>query len=114
VTPSQWSQSIMQYEHKGIYYFFQKRGKKWKLVTCYAKPLKLEKVPLPPQVLEEHNLAREKVQSDLSSWTSNTVIVVDTSGSMRESDMWGTKNRYVIRFNTFMSMLQSLPALTQV
>ncbi|GKZ00218.1 hypothetical protein MPSEU_000974700 [Mayamaea pseudoterrestris] len=44
-------------------------------------------------MLEDHIQAREKIQKDLPSWTSNTVMVVDTSGSMRESDLWGTRNR---------------------
>mmetsp|Transcript_14738 Transcript_14738/g.27717 ORF Transcript_14738/g.27717 Transcript_14738/m.27717 type:complete len:294 (+) Transcript_14738:622-1503(+) len=30
---------------------------------------------------------------DPSCWKSNTVIVVDTSGSMRESDVWGARSR---------------------
>jgi hypothetical protein len=34
-----------------------------------------------------------QIQNDYEFWTSNTVIVVDTSGSMKESDVWGTRHR---------------------
>jgi hypothetical protein len=82
---------VVKYEYKDIFYFFNERS--GELVTCYAKPLTLEKVATTPTMSSEHRQARSSLQSDLSSWTSNTVMVVDTSGSMRESDMWGTRNR---------------------
>ena len=40
-----------------------------------------------------HQTAVQRVRNDLSYRTSHTVIVVDTSGSMNTSDMWGTRNR---------------------
>lgn len=62
-------------------------------VTSYATPLKLEQVNVTPTMLEEHREAQKRIKKDLFSWTSNTVIVVDTSGSMGKSDMWGTRHR---------------------
>jgi Alpha-kinase family len=62
-------------------------------VTSYAKPLILQKVPATATRLIEHDKAQMLAWKDPNSWTSNTVIVVDTSGSMRESDVWGTRDR---------------------
>lgn len=91
IQPCTWS-GVVKYHYKDIYYFF-KRGKKGPLVTCYPKPLALKKVQVTQPMLDDHAKACAAIQEDLSSWTSNTVIVVDASGSMRESDMWGTRNR---------------------
>ena len=62
-------------------------------VTSYAVPLKLDLVPVSADMRENHKRAYIKVQDDLDMWTSNTVLVVDTSGSMGKSDMWGTRTR---------------------
>ena len=87
---SKWP-GVIKYEYKEIYYFFKQRG--GELVTCYAKPLPLKKVEVTQPMLDDHGKACAAIQADLPSWTSNTVMVVDASGSMRESDMWGTRNR---------------------
>jgi hypothetical protein len=62
-------------------------------ITSYAVPLTLEPVPLPESAEVIHTLTRDKLLSKPSSWTSNTVLVVDVSGSMREGDVWGTRDR---------------------
>lgn len=55
-------------------------------VTAYPKPIQLEmnayfcSQPVQQQLGREH-------------WTSNTVLVVDTSGSMRTADVWGSRTR---------------------
>lgn len=82
---------IVKYTYQDIVYIVDK--KKRKEVTCYAKPVKLGKVPITSEMKALHEDAVQKVQQDLDSWTSHTVIVIDTSGSMRASDMWGTRNR---------------------
>ena len=41
----------------------------------------------------EFNESLHLVQNDKNKWNSNTVIVVDTSGSMRRGDVWDTKTR---------------------
>ena len=38
-------------------------------------------------------VAKNNLAQDLACWKSNTVLVVDTSGSMRESDVWGARSR---------------------
>jgi hypothetical protein len=62
-------------------------------VTSYAQPLKLDLVQLDRSYLLSHDEYAKKVKSDLTCWTSHTVVVVDTSGSMKESDVWGSRNR---------------------
>jgi hypothetical protein len=58
-----------------------------------AVPLKLDIVPICREREKEHEEAQKMIRTDVDSWTSNTVIVVNTSGSMRTSDIWGTKSR---------------------
>ena len=62
-------------------------------ITCYAKALELEKVPLTLSMQSEYAIACRNIKENLHSWTSNSVLVVDTSGSMREADVWGTRTR---------------------
>jgi hypothetical protein len=62
-------------------------------ITCYAKPLELEEVRIPRQMLLDYFQARQNVKKNFHCWTSNSVLVVDTSGSMREADVWGTRTR---------------------
>ena len=59
-------------------------------VTCYATPIPMEKVT----VDEEHrSLIETARQAPKTSWKSSTVVVVDTSGSMRQSDVVGARTR---------------------
>jgi Mg-chelatase subunit ChlD len=62
-------------------------------ITSYAKALELEPVPETAAMRESHERAVERIQNDLDCWTSNTVFAVDTSGSMRAADVWGTRSR---------------------
>jgi hypothetical protein len=62
-------------------------------VTSYAVPLVLEPVPLAAQAKEAHKVLKERNARNPSRWTSNTVLVVDVSGSMKEGDVWGTRDR---------------------
>lgn len=41
----------------------------------------------------EYMKACRKIKEDHLCWTSNSVLVVDTSGSMREADVWGARTR---------------------
>ena len=82
---------IFRYTHNDIVYIVdEKTGAE---VTCFATPLKLEPVTLDAQTIISHNRDSLKVIVDRDCWTSNTVMVIDTSGSMRTSDMWGTRSR---------------------
>jgi Mg-chelatase subunit ChlD len=62
-------------------------------VTTYATPVELDPVPITSSSMLQHKRAVEQIKGDLNSWTSNVVLVVDTSGSMKMADVWGTRNR---------------------
>jgi len=79
------------YTYKNIMYIVNEST--YDEVTAYAVPLVLDPVPLPAQAEEVHKLAKKKNRDIPSRWTSNTVLVVDVSGSMKEGDVWGTRNR---------------------
>jgi Mg-chelatase subunit ChlD len=80
-----------RYTYKEIVYIVD--GVTGQEVTCYAVPLMLDMVASCSVRKKEHEEAQKNIRTNLESWTSNTVIVVDTSGSMRTSDVWGTKTR---------------------
>jgi hypothetical protein len=80
-----------KYTYQGIVYIVNDRtGAE---VTSYAIPIKLDLIPVTKQMVQHHEWVRNRAQIDLDSWTSNTVLVVDRSGSMRTGDVWGTRNR---------------------
>lgn len=62
-------------------------------ITSYAVPIKLDPVPITSEMRHRHDKAKSTLHKDKTKWQSNTVIVIDTSGSMRESDVWGARNR---------------------
>ena len=72
-------------------YITERSGKE---VTSYAIPIPLQKVPISREVREMNDRATDIIsRGDKSLWKSNTVIVVDTSGSMRSCDVFDTKTR---------------------
>lgn len=59
------------------------------IVTSWTLPgfgVDLAKVNITPQMLKRHHEAVRRLNRDMSTWTSHTVAVVDTSGSMRTTD----------------------------
>jgi hypothetical protein len=62
-------------------------------ITSYAVPIVLDLIPLTETMIQEHEQATEYLKQNPSSWTSNTVLVVDTSGSMKSADVWGARTR---------------------
>jgi len=62
-------------------------------VTSYAVPLQLDPVPETPALRQQHQHAQTQIRRNLACWTSHTVMVVDTSGSMKAADVWGTRTR---------------------
>jgi len=79
------------YRYKGITYIRDKTtGEE---VTSWAEPLKLDRVPISDVMQKEYQQAVSKIQSNKDAWLSNTVIVIDISGSMREADIWGARTR---------------------
>ena len=80
-----------KYKYKGLIYIVDRRRKKG--ITCYAESLQLKKVKLSNDIERQLRVAKNNLAQDLACWKSNTVLVVDTSGSMRESDVWGARSR---------------------
>jgi len=79
------------YEHKDIVYIVNERtGEE---VTSYAVPLQLDPVPETPALRQHHQHAQTQIRHNPACWTSHTVVVVDTSGSMKAADVWGTRTR---------------------
>jgi Mg-chelatase subunit ChlD len=80
-----------KYTYKGISYIVNERtGEE---VTSYTVPLKLECIPITEKMQNEYDDAVVKIKLDKGAWLSNTVIVIDTSGSMSEGDIWGARTR---------------------
>jgi von Willebrand factor type A domain len=96
-TPHSWGKhrikahKVFRYTYNNIVYIVDESVRRE--ITCYAKPTKLYPAPISPERERFHNHAYQKIRYDLSSWTSHTVMVIDTSGSMRTSDVWGARNR---------------------
>lgn len=79
------------YEYKDIVYVINDTtGEE---ITSYAFPILLEPVPISTEMKRNYEDAIHLIKSDKSKRKSNTVIVVDVTGSMRKSDVWGTKTR---------------------
>jgi Mg-chelatase subunit ChlD len=79
------------YTYKGISYVVNERtGEE---VTSYTVPLELECIPVTEKMQKEYDDAVVKIKADKNAWLSNTVIVIDTSGSMSEGDIWGARTR---------------------
>lgn len=80
-----------KYTHKDIVYIVNEvTGEE---VTSYAIPIKLDPVQISEEAKWKHREDKRKLKANLQLWTSNTVLVVDRSGSMKSSDMWDSKNR---------------------
>lgn len=80
-----------KYTYQDIVYIVNDRS--GEEITSYAIPIKLDLFPVTEKMVQDHEWAYKRAKSDLDSWTSNTVLVVDRSGSMKKSDVWGTRNR---------------------
>lgn len=60
-------------------------------VTSYTRPEALNSVNITPEDLELYKRAKQGIEEGSSLWQSHTVVVVDTSGSMRKSDFYGAR-----------------------
>mmetsp|Transcript_24849 Transcript_24849/g.68830 ORF Transcript_24849/g.68830 Transcript_24849/m.68830 type:complete len:187 (-) Transcript_24849:3278-3838(-) len=78
--------------YEGLYYVVKWEKPRIKEITCFADSVNLKSVKIPQSLLEDYQSKRPCL-NDMSMWNSNTVIVVDTSGSMRKSDVWGARTR---------------------
>ena len=79
------------YTHDNIFYVVNDTtGEE---VTSYTRPVELHPVNVTPEDLELYQKAKRHIEEDSTVWESHTVIVVDTSGSMKKSDLHGARNR---------------------
>jgi len=82
---------IYNYEFKGHRYIIdEERGE---LITSYMMALDLEKKEIGQAITKKHQRAINKIRSKKATIKSHSVIVVDKSGSMRNSDISGAKTR---------------------
>ena len=80
-----------RFKYNGLIYIVDRRKKRE--ITCYAEKLNLKKVKSSDDMKCRIAVAKKNLTKNLACWKSNTVIVVDTSGSMREADIWGARSR---------------------
>lgn len=89
--PRQNGETTAIYTYHGIVYIVNDcTGEE---ITSYTVPLKLDCVPITNIMQLEHHAAAARLKINENSWLSNTVMVIDTSGSMREGDVWGARSR---------------------
>ncbi|KAL7573925.1 hypothetical protein ACA910_001937 [Epithemia clementina (nom. ined.)] len=82
------------FKYKDIIYVLHRTRKgKFREATCYAVPISLKKIKISKEMSDSYSRAVCQLQNDPALWKSNTVIVVDTSGSMRKADVWGCRTR---------------------
>lgn len=62
-------------------------------VTSWSRSEKIRRVQITPAVQESHDKALQLIKKSPANWRSTTVVVVDTSGSMRRGDISGARNR---------------------
>ena len=82
---------VVRYFYDGIIYIVNET--KDEGITCYTMPPELLPVHISENEQKRHDEALSRIQNDTKSWSSNSVIVVDTSGSMRRCDVSGAKTR---------------------
>ncbi|VEU44405.1 unnamed protein product [Pseudo-nitzschia multistriata] len=80
-----------KFRYKDLIYIVDRKKKRE--ITCYASRLKLKKVRITSEMNLKIQAAQTKLRHKAACWKSNTVLVVDTSGSMRASDVWGARSR---------------------
>ena len=55
--------------------------------VCVSCAAPCQQVRLTPEMVEAHHEACRALASDMAIWTSHTVVIVDQSGSMRNTDV---------------------------
>lgn len=83
--------SVYKYIYKDLIYIVDEKERKE--ITCYTKPIELEPIPIPPAVVMTSSPSIGTTTGSAVAILSHTVMIIDTSGSMNRSDVWGTRNR---------------------
>jgi von Willebrand factor type A domain len=63
------------------------------IVTTYTLPENLEEVFVTKEEIIEHESTKREMQQNPNQWKSYSVVLVDTSGSMKASDVKGSRTR---------------------
>jgi hypothetical protein len=63
------------------------------VVTTYTPQEKLEEAFVTNEEIKEHEYTKQEMQHNPTKWKSYSVVLVDTSGSMKKSDVPGSKTR---------------------
>jgi von Willebrand factor type A domain len=83
--------------HDGIVFIYDEKRKRE--ITSWVQALDLPYQHLTPQEYKAHRSAREQIETNPSQYCkSHTVLLIDTSGSMRESDVTGSRSRLAAVF----------------
>lgn len=80
-----------KYSHADIVYITDATSTKE--ITSWVAPIRVPVAKLTLKQIGEHETAKKRLEKDPALCTSHTVIVVDQSGSMRESDVANFYNR---------------------
>jgi hypothetical protein len=72
-------------------------------ITSFIMPLKMERAEYDNCYIEEHNEAKKAIIEDKSVCASHTIIVMDMSGSMNNSDV----SNFITRYDAVVSNLAS-------
>lgn len=89
--PCPYRPGVAIYEYNGKKHVLDKTGKD--LITSMTELIELPKRYITHLMEVEHKDSREKIRNDKSWWTSHCVLIVDKSGSMRHSDVSGSRTR---------------------
>ena len=86
-------QGVSKYQHSNIIFIYDERRRQE--ITSYSKALDLPLRPVSMSEREQHEQAKQSFHDHSSTYcTSHSVLLVDTSGSMRASDVQGARSRF--------------------
>lgn len=71
-----------------------------KEITCYKKAIKIEHANITQKMLDNHTKARRILREDPHLCTTQSIIVIDQSGSMKTCDVNGFRSRSDAAFGT--------------
>ena len=80
------------YEYRGQKHIISKIDKR--LITTMDTSVKLTYRPVSQPEMQKHESDLQQIHRSVEEWNSHTVLVVDKSGSMRNSDVNGCRSRF--------------------
>jgi Alpha-kinase family len=80
-----------KYTYGNLVYITDETSKKE--ITSYRQPIDIQKAPLTAEMWTKHFEDKKMLQDEPQLCVSHLIVVIDQSGSMRESDVHGFRNR---------------------